>query len=184
MLSPRSWASRCAESAGDPTFRRQLARLMVGGVVTSFVAGMGLAWLSEHYRIGIDMQKQHCLPWTVYLLSLGNPPSVKRGQVVAFTPRGGIMGPRFDGQLVAKMVGGVAGDVMEVKQDVVYINGARFGVLDLTAKLGKAPGGFDRTVIVPPGHVLLMGTEPRSLDGRYWGTFPMSQLVGSVTPIY
>jgi conjugal transfer pilin signal peptidase TrbI len=56
--------------------------------------------------------------------------------------------------------------------------------MDLIEKLGKQPGSFDRKEIVPAGQLLLLGTEPRSFDGRYWGFVPENEIVAKATPIW
>ena len=83
------------------------------------------------------------------------------------------------------MVFALPGDAFEVKNDLAYINGKPVGrKLDLIEKLGKQPGSFDRKEVVPAGHVLLLGTEPRSFDGRYWGFVPENEIVAKATPLW
>jgi conjugal transfer pilin signal peptidase TrbI len=83
------------------------------------------------------------------------------------------------------MVFALPGDAFEVKNDLAYINGKPVGrKMDLIDKLGKQPGSFDRKEIVPAGHVLLLGTEPRSFDGRYWGFVPENEIVAKATPLW
>jgi conjugal transfer pilin signal peptidase TrbI len=109
-------------------------------------------------------------------------PAAQRGDIVTFITRGE-MGHGFDGELVTKMVGGLPGDVILVKDDVLYINGKKIGELDLVEKLGKSRGAFDRSETVPSGFLFVIGTEPRSYDGRYWGFLPKRELVGKAYPL-
>ena len=143
-----------------------------------------LSMATHNIRIGLDLQEVRCLPWRVYLLELGRPDQITKGGFVAFKPRDGLMGPKFDGRLVGKMVAGVPGDVLEVKQDVAYVNGKRVGELVLLPKLNAKPGSYDRRETVPAGKILVLGTEPRSFDGRYWGFLDQSAVIGTVKPLF
>jgi conjugal transfer pilin signal peptidase TrbI len=50
--------------------------------------------------------------------------------------------------------------------------------------LNKKIEDFERKpTIVPNGYVLLMGTEPRSYDGRYWGFAPQKMVIDRAIPI-
>lgn len=135
--------------------------------------------LQTHYRIGLDLQTNKCLPYTLYAFRMGGVDprlpegkrfSLERGMMVAFTPQNNEMGIRaLDGQRIVKIVAGLPGDTLEVRHDEAYINGKSWGKLWLLSTLGKLPGSFDRKTIVPPGKVLLMGTLKTSYDGRYYG---------------
>ena len=127
------------------------------------------------------MQKHQCLPYRAMVIRYVKP-ELQRGTFAAFVTHGE-MGHGFDGQLIVKMVAGLPGDWVEVKQDVLYVNGKRIGGLDLLQKLGKPPGALDRVATVPPGFVFVIGTEPRSYDGRYWGFLPDSEIIGSAYPL-
>lgn len=143
-----------------------------------------LSMATHNIRIGLDLQEVRCLPWRVYLLELGRPKQMIKGGVVAFKPRDGLMGPKFEGRLVGKMIAGVPGDVLEVKQDVAYVNGKRVGELVLLPKLNAKPGSYDRRETVPANKILVLGTEPRSYDGRYWGFLDQSAVIGTVKPLF
>lgn len=143
-----------------------------------------LAMATHNIRIGVDLQEVRCLPWRVYLLELGRPEQMTKGGFVAFKPQNGLMGPKFEGRLVGKMIAGVPGDVLEVKQDVAYVNGKPVGELVLLAKLHAKPGAYDRRETIPAGKILVLGTEQRSYDGRYWGFLEQSAVIGTVKPLF
>lgn len=147
------------------------------------LAGWAIGELSRHYTIGLDLQKRTCLPWTAYLLHHEPPALIRRGELAGFYPKGK-MGPSFEGLLVIKQIAGIPGDVLLVQDDVFYVNGRRIGPLDLSTKLGKPSGYFDRRVLVPDGHYLFIGTLPRSYDGRYWGFVPRQDIVASASPLW
>jgi conjugal transfer pilin signal peptidase TrbI len=143
-----------------------------------------MSMATHNVRIGLDLQEVRCLPWRVYVLKLGRPAEFAKGAFVAFKPHNGQMGPAFEGRLVGKMIAGVPGDTLEVKQDVAYVNGKRVGDLILLPKLHAKPGAFDRREVVPAGKLLVIGTEPRSYDGLYWGFLDQRDVIGSVTPVF
>jgi conjugal transfer pilin signal peptidase TrbI len=147
------------------------------------LAGWATSLVSQHYSIGLDLQKRTCLPWTAYLIHHQQPARIHRGELAGFYPKGK-MGPSFEGILVIKQIAGIPGDELWVKDDVFYVNGRRIGPLDLLAKLQKPSGYFDRRVVVPDGQYLFIGTLPRAYDGRYWGFVPYQDIVAIVRPLW
>lgn len=140
--------------------------------------------LGSFYRIGVDLQQRQCLPWKWYFITVGKPVVIQRGDILVAIMKYGRMGHRFDGQKITKMVFALPGDLFEIKNDIAYVNGQQVsGKMDLIVKLGKQPGSFDRKEIVPAGYVLLLGTEPHSFDGRYWGFVPENEIVAKATPL-
>lgn len=151
-----------------------------------FFAGLLLTSAFEsHYRFGVDLQQRQCLPWKWYFITVGRPARFQRGDILVAVMKYGRMGHGFDGLKITKMVFALPGDIFEVKNDLAYVNGLQVGrKMDLIEKLGKQPGSFDRKEVVPAGHVLLLGTEPRSFDGRYWGFVPESEIVAKAIPLW
>lgn len=162
---------------------------IIKSVLLSSVIWLGVSTLasdfSSKYRIGLDLNEVKCLPWTAYVVKFGRGPFYK-GDYVAFKSMHGLMGARFEGKLIGKQVGAVAGDHVLVKDDVLIINDKVVGALspDILSKLGVAHRHFDRDVIVPEGRLLALGTDPRSYDGRYWGWLNTSDVIGWIQPIY
>jgi conjugal transfer pilin signal peptidase TrbI len=160
-----------------------LRNSLIGITATFIVAIASVTAFRQDHRIGVDLAAVRCLPWRLYFITYGQPQDLKIGDYVAFVPVGGLMGPHFEGKTVGKMIAGLPGDKFVVKGNIAYIGGRLIGELDLTDKLGKKPGDFDRVDVVPPGKVLVVGTEPRSYDGRYWGFLDQKLIVGRVGPI-
>lgn len=150
--------------------------------------GLGIRAYAATYSIGYDPQHERCLPWSWYLLDKRPPDEVRRGDLVGFIANGRL-GQKFEmltrGKgLVVKQVGGVPGDVIEVRNNVFYLNGRRMGHLNLLARMGKESGHFDRIETVRPGHYALIGTLPNSLDSRYYGQVPKADLIVRAYPIF
>lgn len=185
-LNPsRRWLQhRLSEIADDPS-RRRFAKRAIASSVLALVIGIPFGnTLGKHYKIGLDLGEFRCLPWHVYLVELGRPSSLKRGDYVAFVARDGVMGNRFKGKLIGKMIAGLPGDTVIVKDDFATVNDTPVGPLTLLSRLGKNTRDFDRTAVVPEGMVFVVGTEPRSYDGRYWGFLDQSYLIGRVKPVF
>ncbi|VVP32040.1 S26 family signal peptidase [Pseudomonas fluorescens] len=160
-----------------------LRNSLIGITATFIVAIASVNAFRQDYRIGVDLATVRCLPWRLYFITYGLPQDLKIGDYVAFVPAGGLMGSHFEGKTVGKMIAGLPGDKLVVKGNIAYIGGRLIGELDLVDKLGKTPGDFDRVEVVPPGKVLVVGTEPRSYDGRYWGFLDQKLIIGRVGPI-
>lgn len=180
--SNKAWAWFVGNLVGNPRVRVGLQALLLIAVAFP-LAGWATSALSRHYTLGLDIQKRTCLPWTAYLIHHEPPASIHRGDLLGFYPRGR-MGPSFEGKLVIKLIGGVPGDELLVREDVAYVNGRQIGPLDLLTKLNKPSGYFDRRVLVPEGHYLFIGLLPRSYDGRYWGFVPRRDIVASARPLW
>lgn len=158
-----------------------------------FVAVLGFKSVVARYRIGYDPQKIKCLPYTLYFLKLGKipAPQIHYGEILVYTPRPGQMGKgaAFLGESIGKVVFGLPGDHFVVKGTQAYINGFPVGLkMDLFDKLRQKgmypPGGFDKDLIIPGHKILLLGTMPRSYDGRYWGLVDDNQVVARAYPLY
>lgn len=186
-MSARVIASRMAAPfkilRSDKARLRFLRNSLIGIAAAFIVAMASVTAFRQDYRIGVDLASVRCLPWRLYMITYGEPEVLKRGDYVAFVPTNGLMGEHFDGKTVGKMVAGLPGDKLVVKNNIAYIGDRLIGELDLTEKLGKKPGDFDRVVTIPAGKVLVIGTEPRSYDGRYWGFLDQKLIIGRVGPI-
>jgi conjugal transfer pilin signal peptidase TrbI len=180
LASPSNKA--LAWGAAHPRVRIGIQALLI--IALAFpLAGWATSVVSQHYSIGLDLQKRTCLPWTAYLIHHHQPTRIHRGELAGFYPKGK-MGSSFEGILVIKQIAGIPGDELWVKDDMFYVNGRRIGPLDLLAKLQKPSGYFDRRVVVPDGHYLFIGTLPRAYDGRYWGFVPYRDIVASAMALW
>lgn len=172
-----------AAIAADRARMRFLRFSLVWTAVAWFVVTVVVNTISHTYKVGLDLEEVRCMPWRVYVLKFERP-QVARGHFVAYRDFEGVMGPNYAGRMLGKMIAGVPGDRVVVKDDFAWVNGWPVGKLIHNARLGRAPGAFDRDEIVPEGKVFVVGTEPRSYDSRYWGFLGQHALIGSLSPLF
>ena len=100
--------------------------------------------------------------------------SPQRGDIIIFHP------PLNPGEEYVKRVIGLSGDVVEVKNKVVYVNGQPLDetYLDVTTNY---PGAWR----VPAGQLFVLGdNRNNSEDSHDWGTLPMANVIGKAVLIY
>jgi conjugal transfer pilin signal peptidase TrbI len=143
------------------------------------VLGVG-AYLGDRFHVGIDDQKELCLPgdhrWFVIDR---HDQSIWRGDLVAFAADAR-MAPWFPvGRVVVKIATGVTGDRVQVDERRTAINGNTVSEgLALSEKLGRTPADFTRQENVPGGSLWVTGTHLKSFDSRYWGFVYERQIIG------
>lgn len=93
-----------------------------------------------------------------------------------------------DRTMRVKRVIAIAGDTIEIKNEVVFLNGEEID--EPYAKFEGDQSGFDQLVntkrtTVPPGHFFVLGDHRRnSLDSRMSGPVPISDFCGQAVRIY
>lgn len=134
-------------------------------------------------RIGVDPQKQSCLPYPAYvLLPLSRTP--QRGAYFEFATRG--LGPRYpDGTQFLKRMQGVPGDLVDVDGRQIQINGAFAGIINpvVVAKTHLSTEKLVRHITIPADHYLMMADSPIAYDGRYWGLIERNQIMARAIPL-
>ena len=123
------------------------------------------------------------VPFTdIVLFRLGEP---HKGDVVVFRY------PVDRGKDFIKRVIATGGDVVEIKDKVLYVNGTRTkDPHAFFAESSLIPGQFSQRdnygpVTVPKGAYFMMGdNRDRSLDSRFWGFVETRDLVGRALVLY
>jgi signal peptidase I len=111
-----------------------------------------------------------------------NPAAIHRGDVVVFRSQGPGSPPFI------QRVAGMPGDVIEIKNERVFINGkARddpYAVFDKSLPTYDPLSNYRRTRL-PPGYCFLLGdNRRRSKDSRMIGPVPLSDVYGKACLIY
>jgi|SRR5690554_1552313 len=157
--------------------------LMKGVLALTVVLSSGYLFF-DRYSIGIDKQVVKCLPYTFYLYDNKNQ-DVQKGDYLVFNAEG--MGPVIpDGQLVAKKIAAVAGDVVSISFEQTTINGEVWenGELHEPKDIDIDAESLIRTFTVQEGEIFTMGTLPTSWDGRYVGPIKKDQIIAKAYPIW
>jgi len=173
-------------SAGAPKKKRVTFTLALNlGFGGLMVGALLFAVIGAFVRVGIISQSITCLPGTVFVIRQSPPDAYRRGQIIAYHSRG--LAPLLpDGYKVAKLVAGLPGDQVEVTPNGISINGTYWGALnpDVLEKSGKTAESVSRSFQIPEGELLLLGSLPRSYDGRYWGTVKRDQVIGQAWRVW
>lgn len=139
-------------------------------------------------RVAVDMRAYGVrLPFTgVQLIATGKP---ERGDIAVFdSPQ--------DGTRLIKRVAAVAGDDVELADGRLSINGIPLETIGeqdtesfrshrATLNLSHGGGPDIHGLTVPEGQVLMLGdARGNSIDGRFFGLVPASELYGRAVAVY
>jgi len=119
---------------------------------------------------------------------------IKRGDVVVFHTEGLPVDLAGKSEHYVKRVVGLPGDVVEIRDGKIFINGKKLMVPQIFQKLTYlnvdevSGSGTDSAllvsgskVVVPENHCFVLGDHSRdSLDSRYWGALPLENIEGKV----
>lgn len=165
--------------------RRTLQIAAVLGLVWFLIGAFVVPGLGK--RILVDNQAQGCLPWAVYWNTQAVPARWHDGDLVVFdTPKMRAIDPQDLAQKL-KMVAALPGQTVSIRDGRLWVNGQYWGKFWLSQWVAhKSPSTqapwfqhgqpVDGAWTIPAGKVLLLGTEPLSFDGRYWGLIDMTRL--------
>jgi conjugal transfer pilin signal peptidase TrbI len=176
-----------AKTIKDFTWRHgiRLAALLAGLAATATYA-------ASRYTVGLDTQDTRCLDEWVYVIDTWDRPKaeeVARDDYLAVvltadqTPRTAKW--PLNQVMVKKALAAAPGDQIEVTNAGVFFrhgseawsHGAALAAARL---IGASPEGFVRSFTLAPGQIFLMGDNPLSYDGRYYGPISETQIVGRV----
>lgn len=161
------------------TFGRLLrSHLRVYWLVYPLVAAVAILF-HDNYRVGINQTAS--LPQSVFLIHKNELPS--KGDYVAFRVAAG---GKFDhSAILTKIVVGVEGDVVDVADRVVTVNGHAVGYAKTKSLKGEPLEPIQPTKI-GRDQVYVMGLHKDSLDSRYTivGLVSRADIVGRAYPIW
>jgi len=174
-----SWPA-FARRLATPAHRRKVARFCFVSAALLLPGGYAVA----RWGLAIDPQVVRCLPEVRAVLIDRWQPPTERGDLVVFEAQG--LEPAFaDGTLLVKRLAGLPGDLVDITAAGVRVNGQLLADgLALAGKLGHAAADFTRHYRVPQGQFLALGTDPSSLDGRYYGPLPQDRIRGRARVLF
>jgi conjugative transfer signal peptidase TraF len=152
--------------------RRTRSSLVLGGLVLAAV--VSTRWV----RVNLSPS----VPRGVYRLAAVAPP-LARGTLVVLPVPAGVRAWQPRGVPLLKPVAAVAGDVVCVGADGLWVEGRWYGPVYEEAHgmpLPQLRGCF----FVPAGAVFLASAVPKSLDARYFGPTPVATLTAQATPLF
>ena len=157
------------------TFIVQAFKIPSGSMIPTLQIGDWLLVNKFIYGIKIPLTRKILIP-------IKEP---QRGDIVVF------IYPMDRTKDFIKRVIGVAGDVIEIRNKKIYINGSPFddtyGVFTDSLILPRSMQPRDNfgPVKVPEGHIFAMGdNRDNSYDGRFWGFVNLKDVVGRAFIIY
>ncbi len=91
----------------------------------------------------------------------------------------------FPGKTFIKILKGKEGDIIEDKEDRIFIRGEYIG-FTLSETIDGMSLHKIKERIVPQGYVFVAGTNPRSFDSRYeeFGLVPESKIMGKTLKVF
>jgi len=157
------------------TFFVQAFKIPSGSMIPTLQIGDWLLVNKVMYGIKIPVLRKTLIPFT----------KPKRGDVVVF------IYPMDRSKDFIKRVVGIGGDIIEIKNKKIYINGSPFddthGIYTDSLILPRSMQPRDNfgPVKVPNGHIFAMGdNRDNSYDSRFWGFVNLKDVVGKAFIIY
>ena len=98
--------------------------------------------------------------------------------------------PKNENRDFIKRVIGIPGDLLEVRQQKVFINEKLINEkyarhTDIPQKTRLVPRDDFGPIVVPPGHLFMMGdNRENSQDSRFWGFLEINKIKGKALVIY
>lgn len=153
--------------------------------LTSVALILILQWLTACWSLGLDFAPLKCLNGTGFLIHNDRPSDIVRGRLYAYHSHG-LMPLLPDGSPVVKIAAALPGDVILVNAKGVFINGRWWGALNpiTLARTHRTVASVTRTFTIQPGQVLMLGDQPRSYDGRYWGPVQQDWMIGHAWKVW
>ncbi|MCD6152822.1 MAG: signal peptidase I [Syntrophobacterales bacterium] len=157
------------------TFFVQAFKIPSGSMIPTLQIGDWLLVNKFIYGIKIPLIRKTLIP-------VKNP---QRGDIAVF------IYPMDRSKDFIKRVIGVGGDIIEIKNKKIYINGSPFddtyGVFTDSLILPRSMQPRDNfgPVKVPEGHIFVMGdNRDNSYDSRFWGFVNLNDVIGKAFIIY
>lgn len=151
-------------------------------------AGIGLASLlyahQGNWTLSYEAQVGgECLPYRLYFVNR-KVNHVQYGDVVVVDADNIQFKYLPKGREVAKMVVGLPGDIYEVENNQLFINGKYWGDLNLLLAIDDIEVEQGVSKVIREGQILALGTQALSVDGRYFGLIRSDWVKGKAHAIF
>lgn len=149
-------------------------------------------YVSERYTLGIDDQKDRCLPYRFFLIDGWQRPSaadLERGEMIAVHLREAQRPANArwttDTIMVKRAVASHPGTIARVRRDgITFQSGTETWThgtaLETAARLGHKVEDYERDYVLQPGQFFFMGDAPHTYDSRYYGPLDDTMITGRV----
>jgi type IV secretory pathway protease TraF len=164
------WTTRSRGRA--PRARYMRSSLVLGALVLAAV-------VSTHW---VRLNLSSSVPLGFYRLERLAPP-LQRGTLVVLSAPASIRPWWHSFASLPKPVAAVAGEEVCGVEGALFIHGEAYGPIYTEAD-GKPLPHLDGCQVVPEGTVFLASTQPKSLDGRYFGMTPITTLTAQAVPLW
>jgi signal peptidase I len=165
----------------DIRWRGCLLEIIETIVLTVVIFFVFQTFIAQPYQIEQVSMENTVQPGQYVLVDKLSPhwSGYKRGEIIVFDPPPGYS--ESDGQNIPfiKRVIGVAGDVVEIKDNAVYVNGARLDEPYVYEGQPTTPLTGQSRWVVPDGELFVLGDHrEQSQDSRVFGPIPESSVIG------
>lgn len=138
---------------------------------------LAAAWMVEVKGYGIRINRTESLPYTLFWSKKAQ--EISRGMI------GSIEHPRNPSISIAKIIVGLPGDPIEIKDEKVFVNGCYLGNLIFRSRSGNTYTPQSHKII-PEDYVFLYSPHEESFDSRYqeFGLVETSWIKEELCPIF
>jgi conjugative transfer signal peptidase TraF len=112
------------------------------------------------------------------------PPVLHRGELVTFRRPASVAAFWSWRTPLLKPIAGVPGDLVCIESSGVSVAGRHYGPVLHADSQGTPLPVLRGCQVVPPGQVFVASPQPRSLDSRYYGPLPVSQIRARALPVW
>jgi len=164
-------------------FVRQVFVAIFGVVFLFALVGIAVP-VTERYRVAWDKGEVACLPYRIFLIDLHDQ-DVVRGELVSFKTHG-LSAKHRPNAIFTKLVAGVPGDKVDIRDGEVFVGGRLYGplFLDVAKVLGQPAASFERSFTLADEEFFVVGTEHNSFDSRFYGPVSQSTFVGQTRGVW
>ncbi|NLA36805.1 MAG: signal peptidase I [Actinobacteria bacterium] len=171
------------DRSASSSLRRQIREWAVVVVLAAAAALAVQTWVVQLYQIPSESMYPTLKPRDRVVVNklAYRVGSVERGDLIVFRrPESERDAPDQPEQMIKRVIG-VAGDVVEAREGVVYVDGTPLNETGADGYLSSSviTANLAHPVTVKPGHVFVMGdNRESSRDSRFFGPIKEDEIIG------